>query len=385
MAPRRDEMQQRLSAAVGAPGLGQGRPGRGPRCHRSRRGHRLLRRRPGGDGVSPARKLPGRHRPGSRSRRPGQPRPEARRPRPSPATLAGRREGRRRPQPATPPRRCARPTARRRPDGSRRPGPAGRVGDPPTGAPGPKGLGGDQVEGRQAVRELLLAGTRKVREVWVAGDQDDAVGARRHRRPGPERGRAVHDVSRAKLPRGPHRGAPGGAGRAAPLPETDLDDLSPPEGGRGAVPAGRRRRHRSRQPRCAAAVGRVRGRDRGGAAPSPGGAHHPDRHQGGRRGGRVPADGPRRWAADRHRAPEGGRRLGGRPRRRRRRRPFDLRCPATAMRLVLGAEGAGLSRLVRQRCDVVASIPLGGGSARSTWPPAGAVACFEIARRRPLR
>ncbi|MEE3205635.1 MAG: RNA methyltransferase substrate-binding domain-containing protein, partial [Actinomycetota bacterium] len=38
----------------------------------------------------------------------------------------------------------------------------------------PKGLGGDQVEGRQAVRELLLAGTRRTREVLMAGDLDPA-------------------------------------------------------------------------------------------------------------------------------------------------------------------------------------------------------------------
>ena len=37
-----------------------------------------------------------------------------------------------------------------------------------------KGLGGDQVEGRQAVRELLLAGTRRTREVILAGDLDPA-------------------------------------------------------------------------------------------------------------------------------------------------------------------------------------------------------------------
>ena len=33
---------------------------------------------------------------------------------------------------------------------------------------------GDQVEGRQAVRELLIAATRKTREVFLAGDLDDA-------------------------------------------------------------------------------------------------------------------------------------------------------------------------------------------------------------------
>ncbi|HEX7132080.1 MAG TPA: RNA methyltransferase substrate-binding domain-containing protein, partial [Iamia sp.] len=40
------------------------------------------------------------------------------------------------------------------------------------GASAKRGLGGDQVEGRQAVRELLLAGTRRVREVLVAADLD---------------------------------------------------------------------------------------------------------------------------------------------------------------------------------------------------------------------
>ena len=38
----------------------------------------------------------------------------------------------------------------------------------------PKGLGGDQVEGRHAVRELLLAGTRRTREVVLAAEMDSA-------------------------------------------------------------------------------------------------------------------------------------------------------------------------------------------------------------------
>ena len=37
-----------------------------------------------------------------------------------------------------------------------------------------KGLGGEQVEGRQAVRELLIAQRRKVREIWMAADIDTA-------------------------------------------------------------------------------------------------------------------------------------------------------------------------------------------------------------------
>ena len=39
----------------------------------------------------------------------------------------------------------------------------------------PRGLGGEQVEGRHAVRELLLAGTRKVRELWLSTEQEPAA------------------------------------------------------------------------------------------------------------------------------------------------------------------------------------------------------------------
>jgi len=42
------------------------------------------------------------------------------------------------------------------------------------GSSKPKGLGGEQVEGRHAVRELLLAGTRRTREVLFAAEMDPA-------------------------------------------------------------------------------------------------------------------------------------------------------------------------------------------------------------------
>jgi 23S rRNA (guanosine2251-2'-O)-methyltransferase len=49
---------------------------------------------------------------------------------------------------------------------------------------------------------------------------------------------------------------------------------------------------------------------------------------------------------------------------------------------VLGAEGPGLSRLVRQRCDVLVSIPLRGRLASLNVAAAGAVSLFELARQR---
>ncbi len=50
--------------------------------------------------------------------------------------------------------------------------------------------------------------------------------------------------------------------------------------------------------------------------------------------------------------------------------------------LVLGAEGAGLSRLTRQRVDTVAAIPLGGQLNSLNVAIAGGVACFEVVRCR---
>jgi 23S rRNA (guanosine2251-2'-O)-methyltransferase len=50
--------------------------------------------------------------------------------------------------------------------------------------------------------------------------------------------------------------------------------------------------------------------------------------------------------------------------------------------LVLGSEGRGLSRLVRQRCDVLNAIPLRGRLGSLNVAAAAAIACWEIARRR---
>jgi 23S rRNA (guanosine2251-2'-O)-methyltransferase len=245
------------------------------------------------------------------------------------------------------------------------------------------GLGGEQVEGRQAVRELLLANRRDTREIWMASDLDPAPVLDDIRELAAEARVVIKEVGRNKLDAAARTDAPQGViAFARPLPESSLDDLlragvagSQPflllsdgitdPGNLGAL---------LRSAECAGVTGVV--------CPAPGRAHHPDRDQGGGRIGRAPADGDRRGACPRPSTSSEGAGSGGRPRRaghpdavgpRRGRPPGG---PGARSR------GPGLGRLVRERCDEVVSIPMRGRLSSLNVATAGALACFEVARGR---
>ena len=88
------------------------------------------------------------------------------------------------------------------------------------------GLGGEQIEGRQAVRELLLGQRRRIREIWIASDIEaspvieDILDLARDQRV------QVMSVSRRELEREARSEAPQGVlAKAESIEETLLADL----------------------------------------------------------------------------------------------------------------------------------------------------------------
>ena len=247
-----------------------------------------------------------------------------------------------------------------------------------------RGLGGTQVEGRQAVRELLLAGTRRTREILLSSevDQGDMIGdildlAAELRVP-------VTEVSRTKLDSVSRTDAPQGIlARADELPETALEDLCEEVEGQapfllavdGVTDPGNLGAL-MRIAECNGVTGVVLPRHRAvhvtpTVTKAAAGAveYLPMAIVGGLPTAIEAMKKAGVWVV--------GLDAGG---------PVPIHELPTAdspVCLVLGAEGKGLSRLVRERCDLVASIPLRGRLGSLNVASAGAIACYEVAKRRP--
>ncbi len=245
----------------------------------------------------------------------------------------------------------------------------------------PKGLGGDQVEGRQAVRELLLAGKRRIDEVIMIDDLAGADVLSDIEELSQEFGVSLRRVSRrhmaAEALTESHQGV---IARAATVAEADferlmndptaflvvLDGITDP-GNLGAI---------LRTAECAGVTGVILGRHRSvhispTVTKTAAGAveHVPLALVGG-----IPTAISQLNDAGVFTVGLDG---GGD------RSIFELpKLQTGPTALVLGAEGAGLSRLVRQRVGVVASIPLAGQLNSLNVATATAVACFEVVRAR---
>ena len=251
---------------------------------------------------------------------------------------------------------------------------------------GPKheGLGGDQVEGRQAVRELLVAGRRKVTSLLMAEGMDaaeilddiEALAARRRVKVEVVSRRRLDSVARTE-------GSQGVVALAKPIEETPLEDLCQPTV-RGRLPFllvvdGITDPHNLgavlRSAECAGVTGIVLPRHRA-AHLSPtvtkvaAGAieHLPMALVGG-----IPTALTRLaelgvWSVGL---------VGEAPT-----SLYDLDLGDRPVALVLGSEGTGLAALTRKRCDVVAGIPQHGSLSSLNAATAGAIACFDVARQR---
>ncbi len=59
----------------------------------------------------------------------------------------------------------------------------------------------------------------------------------------------------------------------------------------------------------------------------------------------------------------------------------DLKGPVA---LVIGSEGRGMNRLVKERCDILINIPMGSGVSSLNASVAGAIIMYEIRRQREI-
>ncbi|WP_116999988.1 23S rRNA (guanosine(2251)-2'-O)-methyltransferase RlmB [Desertimonas flava] len=247
-----------------------------------------------------------------------------------------------------------------------------------------KGLGGEQVEGRQAVRELLIAGRRRIHEIWLSAElfDDEAVAdileiAKANRVP-------VASVARNKLDARARTEAPQGIiAYAAPLEEGDLGALI---------------RGKNGKPPFLVAVDGV-------TDPGNLGAILRNCEGAGVDGVILPSHRAVHVTPTVTKSAAGAVEyvplvlVGGLPTAINQLRQhkvwvvglddaadrslFDIADLAVeGICLVLGAEGAGLSRLVRERCDMIVSIPMLGRLSSLNVSAAAALATYEVARHR---
>jgi 23S rRNA (guanosine2251-2'-O)-methyltransferase len=234
------------------------------------------------------------------------------------------------------------------------------------------------------VRELLLAGARRVKDIWLADDVESAPILDDIAQLAAEARVTIKRVARTQLEHAARSDAPQGIlAHAAPIQEVDLDRLARPREGRvpfliavDGITDPQNLGALLRTAECAGATGVVLPRHRAAhvtptVAKAAAGAveHLPIALVGGMPSALARLKELGVWTVGLDGAGDTS--------------VFDLEVATEPVALVLGAEGKGLSRLVRDRCDVLAAIPLRGALASLNVSAAAAIACYEVARRRP--
>ena len=240
------------------------------------------------------------------------------------------------------------------------------------------------MEGRQAVAELLAARRRPVIDVWMAQELGHAPILDRIQALAAAERVPVRRVSRSRLEAEAATEAPQGVlAHARPLPEADLDDLCRPAAAAekpfllavDGVTDPHNLGALLRSAEAAGATGAVLARHRAvhvtpTVAKAAAGAVErvPMAVVAGLPAALVRAKELGCWVVGL--AGDGDQSL------------FDLTVSTEPVVLVVGSEGAGLSRLARARCDLVVAIPMRGHLPSLNVGAAGALALFEVSRRR---
>ena len=245
----------------------------------------------------------------------------------------------------------------------------------------PKGIGGDVIEGRQAVRELLLAQKRKIKEVIFLAGLDPSPVLAQIRDLAMEGRIPLHEVARPKFDQLATTDAPQGViSYAEPLPNLGIDDLlstrkKPFLLVLDGIVDPRNLGAMLRSAECAGVTGVLLPKHRSTkitptVAKTAQGAieHLPIGSVSGIPKGLSLLKEKGVWTVglDSDAPTE----------------IYELGVADEPLALVLGSEGQGLGRLSRERCDLLAQIPVFGSIESLNVSVAAAIACFEIAQRR---
>ncbi len=243
-----------------------------------------------------------------------------------------------------------------------------------------KGPGGDRVEGRQAVRELLLANTRRVREIVLQEGLDNATILEDIEILATDQGVSIRTLGRNAFDaHAQTESSQGVLADADPLETVEIEDLietnnpflvmvdgvtdphnlgaifrSADASGADGIILPKHRSARITPTVAKASVGAIEHVPVANVAGVPAAIQTLQKHD--------------VWVVGLDEAAD--------------RSIFDFDIADQPLCLVLGAEGPGLSRLTRERCDALVSIPMQGAVASLNVSTAATVAMFDVARRR---